>query len=97
MKRIVVFCCLCCFPILSALSAPRPDVPPEGVACGAFAGALDQACWASRPLDLYPELERILKNAQGYIELHKESYLPVFPILSGMDCHDPEDVMKISF
>lgn len=45
----------------------------------------------------YPELERILKNAQGYIELHKESYLPVFPILSGIDCHDPEDVMKISF
>ena len=32
MRRIVVFCCLCCFPILSALSAPRLAVPPEGVA-----------------------------------------------------------------
>ena len=34
MKRKVVFCCLCCFSILSALSAPRLVVPPEGVAFG---------------------------------------------------------------
>ena len=37
MNRIVVFCCLCCFPILSALSAPRLAVPPEGVAFGEIA------------------------------------------------------------
>ena len=37
MRRIVVFCCLCCFPILSALSAPRLAVPPEGVAFGEIA------------------------------------------------------------
>lgn len=34
MRRIVVFCCLCCFPIASALAAPRLAVPPEGVAFG---------------------------------------------------------------
>ena len=37
MRRIVVFCCLCYFPILSALSAPRLAVPPEGVAFGEIA------------------------------------------------------------
>ena len=37
MKRKVVFCCLCCFSILSALSAPRLVVPPEGVAFGEIA------------------------------------------------------------
>ena len=37
MNRIVVFCCLCCFPILSTLSAPRLAVPPEGVAFGEIA------------------------------------------------------------
>jgi len=37
MKRKVVFCCLCCFSILSALSAPRLAVPPEGVAFGEIA------------------------------------------------------------
>ncbi len=37
MRRIVVFCCLCCLPILSALSAPRLAVPPEGVAFGEIA------------------------------------------------------------
>ena len=37
MRRIAVFCCLCCFPILSALSAPRLAVPPEGVAFGEIA------------------------------------------------------------
>lgn len=34
MRRIVVFCCLCCFLIASALAAPRLAVPPEGVAFG---------------------------------------------------------------
>ena len=37
MRRIVVFCCLCCFPMLSTLSAPRLAVPPEGVAFGEIA------------------------------------------------------------
>jgi len=35
--RKVVFCCLCCFPFLSALAAPRLAVPPEGVAFGEIA------------------------------------------------------------
>ena len=34
MNRIVVFCCLCCFPFISALSATRLTIPPEGVAFG---------------------------------------------------------------
>ena len=37
MKRKVVFCCLCCFPMLSTLAASRLAVPPEGVAFGEIA------------------------------------------------------------
>ena len=37
MRRKVVFCCICCFPFLSALAAPRLAVPPEGVAFGELA------------------------------------------------------------
>ena len=34
MKRKVVFICLCCSPFISALSATRLTIPPEGVAFG---------------------------------------------------------------
>ena len=91
MKRIVVFCCLCCFPILSALSAPRPDVPPEGVACGAFAGALDQACWASRPLDLYPELERVETVGRRAVEWYAHDASPAW---GGRDYRDRFSVAR---
>ena len=33
----VVFCCLCCFPIASALAAPRLAIPPDGVSFGEIA------------------------------------------------------------
>ena len=37
MKRKVVFICLCCSPFISALSATRLTIPPEGVAFGEIA------------------------------------------------------------
>ena len=37
MKRKVVFICLCCSPFISALSATRLTVPPEGVSFGEIA------------------------------------------------------------
>ena len=52
--------------------------PPEGVACGAFAGALDQACWASRPLDLYPELERIETVGRRAVEWYAHDASPAW-------------------
>ena len=36
-RRKVVFCCLCCFPILALSAAPRLAVPAEGVAFGEIA------------------------------------------------------------
>lgn len=37
MKRKVVFICLCCSPFISALSATRLTISPEGVAFGEIA------------------------------------------------------------